>query len=100
MMAGFAGNTSSMISATVVSLGRILFEYANPPFALLANCNILHCFLHLQIVTSCSGTASCALQCARSFLRRSACCCGTEQGRLLAPQWASSKLLLSSCRLQ
>ena len=26
-MAGFAGNTSSMISATVVSLGRILFEY-------------------------------------------------------------------------
>ncbi len=27
MMAGFAGNTSSMISATVVSLGRILFEY-------------------------------------------------------------------------
>ncbi len=32
-MAGFAGNTSSMISATVVSLGRILFEYGEICFA-------------------------------------------------------------------
>ena len=33
MMAGFAGSTSSMVSATVVSLSRILFEYGELCFA-------------------------------------------------------------------